>query len=268
MFKRILFIALILASLGFTAFTLIDSPKNAEVTSTEKEEDVNDEDAGVYEPVVVLELFTSQGCSSCPSADVILNKVKKQYKDEVFALSYHVDYWNYIGWEDPFSKPQYAKKQRAYNIKFKNRSNYTPQLVVNGAAHFVGSNKAKVNTSISQNLTHKASNKINLSNVKTEGNKVHFSYEALGKISGKNLKAVLVIDERITAVKRGENRNRTLTNSNIVVSEHFVNLENAKGKTAIKIPSLVQKDDVVRLMVFVEDEVYNITGAAKTVVSL
>ena len=96
-----------------------------------------------FKPIVVLELFTSQGCSSCPPADALLNEVKYKYSNnQVIALSYHVDYWNYIGWKDPFSKKEFSDKQRAYSSKFYSNSIYTPQIVVNGKEHFVGSKTA------------------------------------------------------------------------------------------------------------------------------
>ena len=94
--------------------------------------------------IVVLELFTSQGCSSCPPADELLKKLKQSNNKHIYTIAYHVDYWNYIGWEDPFSKPEFTAKQTDYNKKFRNRSNYTPQLVVNGKDHFVGSNAGKL----------------------------------------------------------------------------------------------------------------------------
>jgi len=251
MFKKIIIAIVILASLGFMAF--MDSDKR-ELSSIE---------AGDYDPIVVLELFTSQGCSSCPSADVLLNKVKKQYHENVFALSYHVDYWNYIGWEDPFSKSQYARKQREYNLKFRNRSNYTPQLVVNGREHFVGSSGSKMYDKIKTYSAQKSANGIAVSAVSVKGNNVDFDFHVLGDREGKEVKAVLVLDERTTQVKRGENRNRTLVNSNIVVAEKFFPLDQKNGKGTIEIPSIIVPGEDIQLMVFVEDEVYNITGAVK-----
>ena len=118
MLKNIYIVGIVFVSLVIMAFTF-DLKKETIVEETSSEE------LAEYEPIVVLELFTSQGCSSCPPADVLLNKVKKQYTSEVFALSYHVDYWDYIGWKDPFGDAKFAQKQRQYNIKFRNNSNYT-----------------------------------------------------------------------------------------------------------------------------------------------
>jgi hypothetical protein len=124
MWKNIHITGLVLVGFGIMAFTSnMNKTWNHQLVSTE---------FTMHEPVVVLELFTSQGCSNCPSADLSLQKVKKEDKNGVFTLSYHVGYWNYIGWKDPFSKAIYAEKQRKYNVKFRNNSNYTPQVVVNG----------------------------------------------------------------------------------------------------------------------------------------
>ena len=110
-----------------------------------------DNDDKKQESVVVLELFTSQGCSSCPSADVLLDKVRNEYKSEnVFTLSYHVDYWDYIGWKDPFSQKQFTEKQRSYAQKFNDNRIYTPAVVVNGKEHFVGSNRSKMYAKIKE----------------------------------------------------------------------------------------------------------------------
>ena len=91
---------------------------------------------------VVVELFTSQGCSSCPPADAYLGELAQ--RDDVLALSFHVDYWNYIGWRDPFSKRQWSARQRAYGDTLKRRYVYTPQIVVDGAAEAVGSKRSQV----------------------------------------------------------------------------------------------------------------------------
>ena len=91
---------------------------------------------------VVVELFTSQGCSSCPPADRLLGELAE--RDDVIALSFHVDYWNYLGWDDPFSSVASTNRQRHYRAAFGLRYVYTPQIVVGGAAQEVGSHRGKV----------------------------------------------------------------------------------------------------------------------------
>lgn len=234
------------------------------VPSEEIVENKKKNDAKTYEPFVVLELFTSQGCSSCPSADVLLEKTKEDNPENVFALSYHVDYWNYIGWEDPFSKPDYALKQRAYNIKFRNRSNYTPQIVVNGEEHFVGSNAMKMKGAINSYLSKQSNNSVKLTEVKKDGNEISFEYQVNGAIDQKQLRAVLALDKRVTSVKRGENKSRILSNSNIVVDESFFELNSsANGSGQLEIPSLVKINEKLHLVLLLENENHDILGAAK-----
>ncbi|WP_171037084.1 thioredoxin family protein [Maribacter algarum] len=253
--KNIYIVLIVLGSLVTMAFTIDINKKDRSNFELSEE--------AIYEPIVVLELFTSQGCSSCPSADLLLQKVKKEYKEKVFALSYHVDYWNYIGWKDPFSKSEFTKKQRAYNIKFRNRSNYTPQLVVNGKEHFVGSSSAKMYGRINDYGQKKATNKINLNGASVDKNKVSFKYQVQGSLKNKMIRTLLVLDERTTQVKRGENRNRTLQNSNIVVAEKSVVLEESASTIEISIPKLVKPNDNLNLIVLVETKEYDIKAAAK-----
>ncbi len=256
MYKKIIIPILGLAMLFILALVFISGNKaeNKETTI----------ETGPYEPVVVLELFTSQGCSSCPPADVLLQKAKQQYPQKVFALSYHVDYWNYIGWEDPFSNSQYTTKQSFYNRKLGYNGNYTPEMVVNGQEHFVGSNASKLNSKISTYGKIKAVNKIYLSNAQRNRNKLSFDFKVEGKLKDKLLRAVLVLDERTTSVKRGENRNRTLTNSNIVVLEKYLETQGGSGSTTLDIPGLVGGTENLTLMLLVETDALDITGAAKT----
>ena len=96
--------------------------------------------------VVVLELFTSQGCSSCPPADRLLGKYAND--ENVIALSFHVDYWNRLGWKDPFSSAAYSRRQKDYAGLFKLNGVYTPQLVANGEKEMVGSNATKISNTI------------------------------------------------------------------------------------------------------------------------
>src|SRR5689334_6685490 len=88
---------------------------------------------------VVVELFTSQGCSSCPPADAYLGELAK--RTDVLALAFHVDYWNYIGWTDPFAAKWATQRQKDYGNSLAQRYVYTPEIVVGGAAHEVGSNR-------------------------------------------------------------------------------------------------------------------------------
>ncbi|MEM8763963.1 MAG: DUF1223 domain-containing protein [Bacteroidota bacterium] len=213
---------------------------------------------------VVLELFTSQGCSSCPPADKLLAQVQKQYPKEVLALSYHVDYWDYIGWKDPFGSSAYTKKQRAYNRKFRENSNYTPQLVVNGKEHLVGSNARVLTEKLTEYGKQSLENKVILSAVKKTARKVDFAYAVSGDLNEKLLRAVLVLDEKTTWVQRGENRNRELQNSHVVVAEKYLDLNESKGNLSIAIPALVSKDDAVTLIVLTENEALDITGGAQT----
>ncbi|GAA0286283.1 DUF1223 domain-containing protein [Rhodovulum strictum] len=85
---------------------------------------------------VVVELFTSQGCASCPPADALIAELAK--RDDVIPLALHVDYWDYIGWQDVFADPAYTRRQKAYARAIGQRSVYTPQIVVGGQDHVVG----------------------------------------------------------------------------------------------------------------------------------
>lgn len=93
-------------------------------------------------PIAVVELFTSQGCSSCPPADAFLAELAE--RDDVVALAYHVDYWDYLGWNDTLADAGNSARQREYNDAFTSRSVYTPQAVINGREHVNGAKKAEI----------------------------------------------------------------------------------------------------------------------------
>ncbi|WP_282042801.1 DUF1223 domain-containing protein [Winogradskyella flava] len=210
--------------------------------------------------IVVLELFTSQGCSSCPPADEYLDEVKS---DKVIALSYHVDYWDYIGWKDPFSKSTYTEKQSLYATKFNSSTIYTPQLVINGKEHIVGSDKRLINRKIAEYSKKSNDNKVQVSNVSKSESLVRFGYTVDGEIEDKYIRTVLVINERKTSVKRGENRNKELINTNIVVNELRFKLKDNSGLGSIMLPKIITDKDELSLILIIENTTFDISGAAQ-----
>jgi hypothetical protein len=163
--------------------------------------------AGAETRPVVVELFTSQGCSSCPPADALLDQLS--HRDGVLALGYHVDYWDNLGWKDPFSSPEATALQRAYAARFDHGQQFTPQIVVDGREDMVGSDRDAV-----------------LAAVKTQPQAVapvHFAADhsavTIGAGTGKG--AVLLVrfaQHRTTKVGAGENAHRTAEDTNAVLS--------------------------------------------------
>ena len=170
----------------------------------------------VGRPVDVVELFTSQGCSSCPLADALLGQLKD--RDNVLALSFAVDYWDYLGWKDTFGDPANSVRQRAYAHERGDRAVYTPQAVVNGLNHVVGSNLHAVDGALSDTRASLGAKPVPLS-VSADGKTLTITAGAatadLSLRSG-TIMMVLYEPAREVAVKRGENRGRTLTYHNIV----------------------------------------------------
>ena len=166
-------------------------------------------------PPTVVELYTSQGCSSCPPADAFLGELAG--REDILALSFHVDYWDYIGWKDPYASPAHTDRQRRYSRRFGRRYVYTPQMVIQGMAEEIGSDRRKVLKRIGEaaeavrvpvRLGHGAKrDTITISIPRAATN--DYAYDVT---------VWLVIYDRSheTAVKRGENRGRTIRNSNVV----------------------------------------------------
>lgn len=175
---------------------------------------------GKFEPLAVLELFTSQGCSSCPSADKLLsqtihddnNKAKK-----IYALSFHVDYWNRLGWTDPFSSAAFSKRQTEYVSALHSEGAYTPQMIINGTEEFVGSDKTSLSKGISAALNTKAELSFTkLNAVYEDKGVIRVDYELEGNITAEKINFALVSLGETTAIRRGENGGLVLKNENIV----------------------------------------------------
>ncbi len=198
---------------------------------------------------VVIELFTSQGCSSCPPADRLIAEIDNTYPDqEVYILSYHVDYWDYIGWKDPFASQANTQKQYEYARRFRSRNVYTPQAVINGREHFTGSNKSQLYSRLQHYQSDEKIIGIELTEVNNKDQAVHVNY-ALDE-GADEITVAVVIKERTTAVKRGENRNRTLKNTNIVVTEQTVKLNGNQGSLSLNIPDWLTSDDDISIIAY------------------
>lgn len=162
---------------------------------------------------VVLELFTSQGCNSCPPADALLAELAQ--RPDLVALELHVDLWDYIGWRDPFAQRAFTERQRAYVRALQHRYVYTPQLVIDGRYHEVGSNRSAVLRHIERaRAQHAPGPEIELI---ASPNQTNPSVRVSGPATGSNAVWHVVFDPRQeTQVERGENRGRRLVNTNIV----------------------------------------------------
>src|SRR5579859_6935835 len=109
----------------------------------------------------VLELFTSEGCSSCPPADELASRVASQYRWNVYVLSFHVDYWDQLGWKDIYSNAEYTQRQRDYAQTFYLNSIYTPQAIINGKSQMVGSNEEKLKSTLESELASTSNIRLN-----------------------------------------------------------------------------------------------------------
>ncbi|MAF96982.1 MAG: DUF1223 domain-containing protein [Rhodospirillaceae bacterium] len=169
--------------------------------------------AAAEKPLTVVELYTSQGCSSCPPADAFLGELAK--RDDLLALSIHVDYWDYIGWKDRFALPENTKRQRAYASKLGMRYVYTPQMVVQGAAHSTGSDRDKILALIAKARKSKRV-AVRISRAE-DGIRVTVPGAGTADTTDEAALWLAVFDSKHeTAIKRGENGGRTLSYYNVV----------------------------------------------------
>ena len=186
-------------------------------------------------PVALVELFTSQGCSSCPRADQLLSRLVAAGDSSIIALSFHVDYWDRLGWKDPYSAKQYTIRQQQYAKTFGSSTIYTPQMVVNGSANFVGSDEPKAKKAIAQALKN-TSRHIDLTIDRIESGKITAVYH-ISELSDSRVLHLALVERNITtAVRRGENGGRTLHHDNVVRTLMTLRDPGTKNTAQIAIP--------------------------------
>jgi len=170
---------------------------------------------------ILVELFTSEGCSSCPPADRLLQQLDQSQpiaRAELIVLSEHVDYWNSIGWKDPYSAEFFSKRQGAYASHFHSNSVYTPQMIVDGSAELVGSETAQVNQALEKaRSTTKVA--VRLSSVFFDKGTMHARVDVAALPKPAEVFFVLALNRAESQVASGENSGRHLTH--VAVVQHL-----------------------------------------------
>ena len=218
---------------------------------------------------VLLELFTSEGCSSCPPADRLLEALDRQpvADADLIVLSEHVDYWNYLGWRDPYSSPAFSARQQKYAERL-GTSVYTPQLVIDGHLQATGSDQHEVTDAIGR-AVHDAKLPISVRAIRSgSGASVHVDGNSFGK--SVDLYLAIAADHMSSHVLRGENGGRTLTH--VAVAQSIVKVGKWEGSglagrdvplTAKQIPAPEQAGGTRVIAILQDPQTGRILGVAQ-----
>ncbi len=214
----------------------------------------------------VIELFTSEGCSSCPPADELVAKIQKESNNQpVYILAYHVDYWNRLGWKDVFSNHAYSERQYQYSKWLKLSGVYTPQVVVNGRKEFVGSEEGTMRNAIKSGLQNIAAGQLHLVNVKSDNHQIEVQYHADAVGNSTSLVLALVQKAASTQVKGGENGGHTLSHVQIVRNLQTIALEGkSSGSAKISLPASLDPKGLELIAFLQNTRNGEITAAAKS----
>lgn len=204
---------------------------------------------------VVVELFTSQGCSSCPAADALLAELGG--REDVIPLALHVDYWDYIGWEDAFADPRFTKRQKGYARAGGWKMIYTPQIIINGEHDVVGNRPMKV----ADGILHEAQEQAQVSlDIRREGDALHIAVTPMAPVKPCDIHLVRYVDGAEVDILRGENAGRSLTYTHIVRGWDVVGQWDGQGTYEATVP-VTGSDPIV---VLVQDKRYgSIVAAAR-----
>lgn len=230
---------------------------------------------------VLVELFTSEGCSSCPPADDVLSQLDKTQPlpgVEVIVLSQHVDYWNQLGWADPYSSADFSARQSAYSAAFGRDGVYTPQMVVDGQAEFVGSNRERAREAIaSAARAPKAAVTLDRSATTADANAATIALQVRVEkppaiSNGDTAEVLLAITESnlLSSVSRGENSGRRLMHTAVVRQLSVVGTVSGESNKAFTASPVVTLDKKwqranLRAVVFVQERASRkVLGAATT----
>jgi hypothetical protein len=270
-----LFIALFLMVSGVVTFRLLNRHPASSVTVSPKSEPAKA--AGLNVTPVVVELFTSEGCSSCPPADEVLSKLDKSQSIqgiEVIALGEHVDYWNKLGWIDPYSSAEFSTRQSRYADAFGQESVYTPQMIVDGRDEFVGADWNKAREAITR-AARLPKAKVELlaassSNETNKDLKLSIHINDIPQITtGDTADVLLAITESNlrSEVSRGENAGRYLRHTAVVRSLSVLGNVSAgqqsfEAKSTASLNVGWQRDNLRAVVLVQERRTRRVLGAA------
>ncbi len=197
--------------------------------------------SALAQKAVLVELFTSEGCSSCPPADALLKLVNGSQTSGgqlVVGISEHVTYWNSLGWSDPYSSPAYTERQNAYSERFHLEGPYTPQMVINGAEQIVGSDRGALLHAVEQEEAESPRLSLRIVSLNMAGNTLTVNFATSGDVpkQGADLMAVLADDSDRSNVLRGENSGRTLAHVAVARSITRVARLKTAGELTVQIP--------------------------------
>ncbi|MBD8892107.1 DUF1223 domain-containing protein [Roseibium litorale] len=203
-------------------------------------------------PKAVAELFTSQGCSSCPPADKLLEELVHKHPD-ILSLSLPVDYWDYLGWRDTLARPENSERQRAYAAQRGDRSVYTPQLVVDGMEHVIGGDRQAVLAALGRAAPFTASVELSVRDMAVEA-KVDGSLPA-----GQRMATIFILRldaEQSVPIARGENSGANITYVNVVRDLRAIGMWSG-GPEVFRIPKsefMKDKDSRCAVLIQIEDD--------------
>ncbi|TGQ74693.1 MAG: DUF1223 domain-containing protein [Mesorhizobium sp.] len=179
-------------------------------------------------PLGVVELFTSQGCSSCPPADAFFAELAT--KEDLVALSYHVDYWDYLGWQDTLSRKENTERQNDYMRAFGSRSVYTPQAVINGRAHVNGANRAEVDGALARMARSGEGMRVAVKVSRTSDRVIIDTGDAGSGPSDAHVVIVYFDPPQTVKIAQGENTGRKMTYWNAVTGIQTAGMWHGKAQ--------------------------------------
>jgi len=188
-------------------------------------------------PFAVVELFTSEGCNTCPPAEKLFSEMKSDAKKNgknILFLEYHVDYWNRLGWKDPYSSFQFTNRQKNYTSVLDEESMYTPMMIVNGTKSFIGSDREKANAAVGEALASTPASELKIKIDSTAADTLYLHYETTKADKNYFIRAAITEDGLVSKITKGENSGLTLSHDAVV--RIFFSSEVSKPVSQLKIP--------------------------------